>query len=171
MAKPHDNNADENICKALDVFVARMAQDYDQATLRSLKDALASELTNPKGTSLPALTAAVRRIPGFQDSEHAELVARTLSYGASNLANRWAWQASGVVKMLKWYTAEDGDVCEFCEALHGRVIGVENNFLRRGDAVAGTQDDQGARRRVPAASRWVPVLYQTGGHRCLLKMG
>jgi hypothetical protein len=55
--------------------------------------------------------------------------------------------------------------------LHGRVIGVENNFLRRGDAVAGTQDDQGARRRVPAASRWVPVLYQTGGHRCLLKMG
>jgi hypothetical protein len=95
MAKPHDINADEHICKALDVFVERMAQDYDRATLGSLKGAVASELTNPKGTSLPVLTAAVWRIPGFQDGELAELVAKALSFGASNLANRWAGRRAG----------------------------------------------------------------------------
>jgi hypothetical protein len=49
----HDINADESIRKVLVVLIAKMADDYDQATLRSLKNALAGELANPRGLVCP----------------------------------------------------------------------------------------------------------------------
>jgi hypothetical protein len=39
------------------------------------------------------------------------LVAKTESYRPANFANLQAWQKSGVVSTVKWYTAEDDRVC------------------------------------------------------------
>jgi hypothetical protein len=39
------------------------------------------------------------------------LVAKTESYRPANFANLQAWQKSGDVSTVKWYTAEDDRVC------------------------------------------------------------
>ena len=35
-----------------------------------------------------------------------------------------------------WYTAKDGEVCEFCQEQDGKIIPVDNNFYNQGDTVS-----------------------------------
>ncbi|MGB7915289.1 MAG: hypothetical protein WCF79_08375, partial [Rhodomicrobium sp.] len=76
----------------------------------------------------------------FEAREKAEL-AETISFGASNLANRRAWQQSGVVKTLKWFAADDADMCGLCAILNGKIVSVNDCFLKKGDVVT---DNNGA---------------------------
>ena len=39
-------------------------------------------------------------------------------------ANLAAWRASGVVKTLKFYSAEDADVCTECATQHGTIVNI-----------------------------------------------
>ena len=55
------------------------------------------------------------------------------------MANKDAWRLSGVVKTVKWYTSELPNVCEFCEALDGTEVGVEENFYNNGEMMIGTK--------------------------------
>jgi SPP1 gp7 family putative phage head morphogenesis protein len=57
------------------------------------------------------------------------LIAKTESYRASNYANLQAWQQSVVVKTVKWYTAEDENVCPQCEALDGKTVDIGDDFF------------------------------------------
>ncbi len=50
----------------------------------------------------------------------------------ANLATKIGWQETGV-KTIKWYTAQDGNVCDFCKELDGKIISIENNFFNKGD--------------------------------------
>jgi SPP1 gp7 family putative phage head morphogenesis protein len=43
--------------------------------------------------------------------------------GSKNLD---AWRASGVVKTVKYYSAEDDDVCAECKKRHGSIIGIDD---------------------------------------------
>ena len=45
-------------------------------------------------------------------------------------ANREAWEQSGVVKSLKWYTAEDERVCARCQDLDGTEVGIEDKVFQ-----------------------------------------
>jgi hypothetical protein len=56
---------------------------------------------------------------------------------AANLANKDAWRLSGVVSTVRWYTAEDDNVCEFCQAQDGKEIGIDDNFYSSGDEIEG----------------------------------
>ena len=38
--------------------------------------------------------------------------------------NLAAWKASGVVKTLKYYSADDANVCAACKAHHGGVVSI-----------------------------------------------
>ena len=49
------------------------------------------------------------------------------------------WQQSGVVKTLKWYTAEDDDVCEFCRRMNGKVVDIHATFVNAGDTIEGAE--------------------------------
>jgi hypothetical protein len=65
------------------------------------------------------------------------MVAETESFYIANKASREAYIQSGVVKTMRWWTAEDERVCEFCGPMHGRVIGVKEVFFKKGEVVAG----------------------------------
>jgi Phage Mu protein F like protein len=99
---------------------------------------IGEKLTQDGGTNLTELTQAVDGVYSFADERRAGLIAKTESYRASNWANKEAWQQSGVVKTLKWYTAEDGKVCEFCQAQDGKEIAIDDNFYDSGDKITGT---------------------------------
>ena len=154
------SNADDDLIAALSDVIDLMCGHYDGATRDELRAVLSSRLTQSSGTSLRELTAAVQSIPAFQDREKAELIAKTLSFGASNLANRRAWQRSGVVKTLKWFAADDADMCGLCAKLNGKIVSVSDCFLKDGDILT---DKNGASTTI-ARNIEAPPLHE--GCRC-----
>jgi len=154
------SNADDDLIVALSDVVDLMLGHYDKSTRDSLRAVLSSKLMQPSGTSLRELTTAVQNIHPFEAREKAELIAKTLSFGASNLANRRAWQRSGVVKTLKWFAADDAEMCEFCASLNGKIVSVSDCFLKKGDVLT---DNNGAS-IVIARNIEAPPLHE--GCRC-----
>ena len=154
------SNSDDDLVAALSDMIDSMFADYDRSTRDNLRAALGSKLTQPSGTSLRELTAAVQNIPSFQNREKAETIAKTISFGVSNLANRRAWQRSGVVKTLKWFAADDADMCGLCASLNGKIAGVNDCFLKKGDVVT---DNKGAS-IIIACNIETPPLHE--GCRC-----
>ena len=75
----------------------------------------------------------------YEKREKVEQIAKTLSLGATNLANKRAWRKSGVVKNVEWVTAGDPDVCGLCASLHGKVVGVNERFLKERDTLISKQ--------------------------------
>ena len=56
------------------------------------------------------------------------------------MTTKEAWKQTGVVKTIKWYTAEDSEVCEYCDAEDGTEIDINENFYNEGDQIDGGED-------------------------------
>jgi hypothetical protein len=95
------------------------------------------KLTQEGGTNLTELTQAVDGVYSYADERRAALIAKTESFRAANLANKDAWRLSGVVKTVKWFTSEQDNVCQYCLALEGTEIPIDQNFFDIGDTVKG----------------------------------
>jgi HK97 family phage portal protein len=137
-AQHQDILADESVRDALDRGISKMATSYNETTLDQLKDVLGEKLTQEGGTNLSELTDAVDGVYSYADERRAGLIAKTESFRAANLANKDAWRLSGVVKTVKWYTAEDEKVCQFCQEQDGKEISIDDNFYDAGDTIKGT---------------------------------
>lgn len=125
----------ERVVNGLNKRIGLMAKTYNETTLDLLKEKLKEGLE--AGESLPELAERVRQIYEFSDEVRAERVARTEAFAVANSATREAWRQSGVVKTLKWFTALDERVCEFCEPMNGKIIGIEENWFEKGDSLKG----------------------------------
>ncbi|HEX3861285.1 MAG TPA: phage portal protein [Stellaceae bacterium] len=138
-AQHQDILANDSTREALDRGISKMARSYNETTLQQLKDKLGEKLTQEGGTNLTELTEAVDGVYSFADERRAGMIAQTESYRASNFANKEAWRQSGVVKTVKWYTAEDQRVCEFCGTMEAQgPIPVDDSFADAGDKIIGT---------------------------------
>jgi HK97 family phage portal protein len=138
-AQHQDILADESIQNALDRGIAKMARSYNETTLSQLKDVIGEKLTQSGGTNLTELTNAVDGVYSFADQRRAGLIAKTEAFRSANWANKEAWLQSGVVKTVKWYTAEDDHVCEFCKMQDGKEIEINENFYNAGDTIKGAE--------------------------------
>ncbi len=145
---------DEAAAKALDERIALMAKTYNSTTLSALKDTLAKGLA--AGEGLDHLTERVKSVYEYSDQYRAERLARTESFAIANYSTKEAWKQTGVVTTIKWYTAEDDHVCEFCDALDGTVIGIEDNFASVGSSITGAK---GGSYNVDYADVGVPPLH------------
>jgi len=125
----------ERAVRALDKAISLMSENYNQTTLQLLKQKLQEGLDN--GESLTELTDRVRQIYEWSDAVRAERVARTESFRVANSATKEAWRQSGVVKTLRWYTAIDERVCEFCDPLNGKIVEIDENWYDKGDSLTG----------------------------------
>lgn len=47
------------------------------------------------------------------------------------------------MKTVAWYTAEDANVCQFCAAMDGKEIDINDNFFNLGDTAKGVNDGFG----------------------------
>lgn len=124
--------------QALDDAIAKLAESYNQTTLDQLTAKLDQGMR--EGYSYAQLTESVQDIYAWQDEAGAERVARTETVRVANMANIESWKQTGVVKTIIWHTAEDGDVCAFCDPMDGTEIGIEQNFFDSGDTIQGTGD-------------------------------
>ncbi len=127
---------DKRTQEALDKAINLMAQTYTEDTLTLLSEKLQEGLDN--GDPLPDLKKKVQEVGEFSESVRAKRVANTEAFRTANFASKEAWKQSGVVKSIKWYTAADEKVCEFCGPMDGTVVDIEENFFEVGDEVTGS---------------------------------
>ena len=123
---------------ALHDSISRMAESYQQTTLATLESKINDGLST--GASLSDVSKTVQDIYEWRDTSGAERVAKTESFRTANASLKDVWKQSGVVKTVRWYTANNP--CPFCQEMNGKTISVDSNFLNAGDTVSiGTGDD------------------------------
>lgn len=122
--------------KALDKAIQLMADAYDRTTRDLLKTQLEAGIE--EGLGIDELKGKVDDVFEFSDSIRAERVARTETFRVANDATKDAWQQTGVVSTIKWYTSADERVCPWCDAMDGKVIDIEENFFSKGDTHTGS---------------------------------
>ena len=123
---------------ALDEAVNLMAQSYNETVLDALKATLDQGIRD--GLGYQQLAEKISDIYEFQDEKAALRVARTESVRVANMTTKAAWKETGVVKTVKWYTAEDDTVCPYCQAEDGKEIGIDQNFYNLGDDIPAAGD-------------------------------
>ena len=62
----------------------------------------------------------------------ADLIVRTETIRAGNMASQWAWEESWVVEKKQRYTALDERVCEFCWPMNWKTIALKDNYFNKG---------------------------------------
>ena len=124
--------------KALKAAIGLMAETYDENTLKQLEEEIGNGID--EGASLADMTDRVNAVFDYADQVRAQTVARTETFRVANEANRTAWKESGVVKDLKWYTADDERVCPYCGPQHGKIVAIDRNFFDKGDTISGSDD-------------------------------
>ena len=122
--------------RAIDRSMELMAESYNDTTLGLLKDFLQEGQT--EGWTLDELTEKLNSVYDYSDEVRARQVAQTETFRIANDSTKEAWKQSGVVKTIKWYTAADERVCEWCDAMHGKTIDIDDTFFDKGDNAIGT---------------------------------
>ncbi len=127
--------------KALDKAIELLSASYDETTRKILKDKLDQGMAD--GLSYQELADMIATIYDYSDDIRALQVARTETVRIGNDANKEAWKQTGVVKTVKWY-APNSEACSFCQELNGTVVGIDENFLNKGDEATGTDEEGNA---------------------------
>ena len=124
--------------EAVHQSVQKMSESYNQTTLENLETQINDGLT--AGESIADITKRVEQVYEWSDTSRAGTVATTESFRSANAALKTAWQQSGVVKTVRWYTAEDSKVCVFCDAMDGKTVSIDQNFFNDGDTLTAGED-------------------------------
>lgn len=105
----------------------RLARSYNNTTANLLKSALNDGIN--AGDDFSKLAERIRAVYEFSDQVRSLAVAKTEAFFIANEGSKEAYRQSGVVQSIRWYTAEDERVCEFCGPQDGRIIGVTESFF------------------------------------------
>lgn len=128
----------EELQRTLDKKVRLMASSYDATTRDMISKTIAEGLEGQ--LSIDEIKNLVNeRVFDFSDSYRAGMIADTETFRIANIGIRDAYESSSVVSTVRWYSAEDGEVCEFCDAMDGTIVDVKETFLDKGDTLAGTK--------------------------------
>lgn len=128
---PNNAEIQDRLKKMLDMT----AVSYTDTTLKLLNNTLADGIA--EGESMSKLTQRVADVFELTSDYRAEAVARTTVFSAANASAREAYRQSGVVSEVKWHTAEDEVVCEFCGPMNGKTVGIDETFFDEGAVVRG----------------------------------
>ncbi|MDQ3158799.1 MAG: phage portal protein [bacterium] len=120
--------------RAIKAGVELMARSYNETTLALIEKVL--DKAEADGLAIDTVKERINSLFDYNNEVRAGMIAKTETFRTANNASRDAWQESGVVKELKWYTSS-ADPCEYCQPLNGTVISIEENFFDKGDTVAG----------------------------------
>lgn len=130
VGKPElDPMSDASALHQLTLSTQQAAESYNTTTQELLQAKINEGLS--QGMTVDQLTEVVQNIYDFTDTSRAAMLAKTEAFRTANQALKSAWVQSGNVKSLEWYTADNP--CEFCQAMQGKVVSINENFLSKGD--------------------------------------
>lgn len=109
--------------------MARHTRDLVGETIAAVQAA------NPEGWTTDEIADRLREI--IVDRDRANLAAETETVRTSNRAARFAYRQAGVTE-LEWFTTSP-EPCEFCRAMEGRTVSVDEAFAALGDEIEGSE--------------------------------
>lgn len=113
--------------------VDHLADETSDFTVKEITDSLSEGIL--AGEALPQLRKRIEAIYDNATSVRSERIARTETLAASNEGALAAYRQSPLVKKMEW--SAEADACEFCLALDGTVVGLEEEFLPYGSDFQG----------------------------------
>jgi SPP1 gp7 family putative phage head morphogenesis protein len=125
--------------KAIEASMQFLSKNYNDTTIKLLTEKLAQGQAD--GLSIDQLKELVNQLYDFSNTVRAGMVARTETFRIGNGATREAWRQSGVVKSIKWYTAEDEKVCDICAPMDGKTVGIDQTFGTPGEPLIGADGE------------------------------
>ena len=110
----------------LESYYPKLSENLEQLNIYELKRVLAEGIRN--GESIDQLKSRVYELYKDWGFRRAEMIARSETLRASNRGALETYRQSGVVEKKIWITHFDGRQCEDCEAMDGKVIGLDEAF-------------------------------------------
>lgn len=135
-----DDYADSNpdLQKFIEDSTSHMAETMTDTTIQDISDSILEGLD--AGEAIDGLTARIEDATAFDDAR-AEMIARTETTRAGAQAELDAWDSTGLVTKIIWYTGQDERVCEECDMLHGTEVDMGEDFISSIDLMEGGEDD------------------------------
>ena len=150
------------ITRLVEMAAKRLSRSYNKTTAKMLAETLNAGIRN--GDDLDQLSRRVRDVYDFSNTTRAAAVAHTEAFYIANEGSREAYRQSGIVKSIRWYTAEDERVCEFCGPQHGVVVGIDEVFFPKGHILQGRDGGH-----LPLSYRAVDVPPLHTNCRCFIR--
>ena len=117
----------------LSEYSFKFADGLGATTKESLRGLVSS--AQAEGWSINKLRDELGGIYGGWDKARAEMIARTETIRSSNAGAVMSYKQAGI-EYKQWFTAQDGLVCGFCQEMHGKIVGVGDNYWNIGDVMS-----------------------------------
>lgn len=117
----------------VNTYPISLAFEINAFTENELRKELLTGLMS--GDSMKEIEERVQSVFKFAIEYRSERIARTESIRAMNAAAEMSYVQSGVVVAKEWSSAMDARSCEFCDSLNGKVIPMQEPFLRLGEVL------------------------------------
>ena len=122
--------ANPEVQKWLKEHVFKFAKKIEAESVDQLRKALLDGLD--AGEGIPKITNRINEIFGDWSKARAEMVARTEALRASNRGAVEAYKQAGITKKV-WITHHGARTCDWCTAMDGTIVGVEEDYWQTGD--------------------------------------
>lgn len=116
----------------------KSAQSISQTSRDSIQRIITSSFE--EGKSLGELSKEIQALGPRWTESRAATIARTETTKAANVGARIGYKESGVVEKLMYSAILDGNTSDICSSLNGKVVGVNESFIKEG---SGFTDSQG----------------------------
>lgn len=107
-------------------YAAQLVTKINGTTRQLLAEAISQHLNTP-GATLADLQAKIQDTMKANDIR-ARMIAQTEITRAYASGNLETWKASGAIEQKRWRTNNDHVVCDQCEPLNGKVVGIGEQF-------------------------------------------
>lgn len=121
----------QEILQYIEDRIVLLATETNDATVLTIQETIAEGVTN--GESVAQLRKRIKAVYDEATTVRAERIARTESLAASNEGALEAYRQSPVVTAKEW--SAEANACEFCKALDGKIIGLNEDFAKLGQGV------------------------------------
>lgn len=114
--------------------ITNRANLFSDSVINETRDALHHVITDSinAGDGIPQLGKKIRALYTNMSKARAIRIARTEMIWAQNEGAEQSYIQSGVVEFKEWWTAHDERVCPFCLSMHGKPIGLGENYFSQG---------------------------------------
>jgi HK97 family phage portal protein len=133
----------EYIHNRVELFAVSMNDDSIRAIEQTISQGVAD------GEGLGKLRDRISEVFAEATRVRAERIARTETLAASNAGAEAAYKQSPLVTAKEW--SAEGDACEFCLSLDGKIVGLDTDFATLGQNIQGQDGNQ------------LPVTYEDIG--------
>jgi SPP1 gp7 family putative phage head morphogenesis protein len=111
-----------------------LARETNDITIKEIIETITEGIF--QGDSISQLRKRINDVYDNATTVRSERIARTETISASNESANEAYRQSPLVNYKEWHV--EPDACEFCQALAGTIVGLDENFVENGGSVTST---------------------------------